>query len=278
MRTMKASRRAILEVRWGPLAFTKAVLEPRQVLRVGRSNLVGLPLPHDREASAEHFELTWDGETCRLRDLESAGGTWLDGRRVNEAVVPNGSWIKAGGTNFMLYVEATTPPPRAEALPCVHEAMAALDTLQIHPGPLFAVIDASRGRRPLQLLREAVDAHGSLYDGVKGDELDHVAPYLVAFRRDSGLLERVVREGWGRRWGIFFSCARPFRDVRRHLRRFLMVEDDESGEKYYFRFYDPRTLRLFLPTCTPRQRADFYGEVTCFFAEGERGEVSIFQA
>ena len=106
--------------------------------------------------------------------------------------------------------------------------------------------------------------------------LAHCAPYLVALRPDSGLLERLVREGWGARWGIFFACARPFKDVRRHLRRFLLVEDDVTAEKYYFRFYDPRTLRVFLPSCTPRQRADFFGEIACFFAEGERGELRRF--
>ncbi len=66
--------------------------------------------------------------------------------------------------------------------------------------------------------------------------------------------------------------------MRRHLRRFLLVEDDETGERFFFRFYDPRTLRVFLPTCTPRQREDFFGEVACWFAEGERGEVERFRA
>jgi hypothetical protein len=274
------SRRAIVEVRRGPLASLKAVLDPGRTLRVGRSNVVDLPVPRDTRMSAEHFALAWDGECCTLRDLEGAGGggTWLQGARVHEARVDNGSWIKAGETDFMVYLEAHTPAPRRRGAPpqSAERAPTALAELERQSGPLFAVVDASRGPRPLRLLREAVDEHRSLYDGVTGDVLADAAPYLVALRRDSGLLDRLLREGWGSRWSIFLACKRPFKEVRRHLRRFLLAEDDETGERYYFRFYDPRTLRLFLPSCTLRQREDFFGEIDAFFAEDDRGELREF--
>jgi len=271
---MTTPRRAIVEVRWGPLAYRKAILEPGHTLCAGRSNLVDLAFPQDAQMSAKHLTLTWDGSRCRVHDLDSATGTWLQGERVAEGEVASGAWIRAGATNLMVYLEAHTPPGRPEPplTPPKADALAQLE----REASLFAVVDASRGVRPIQLLREAVDEHRSLYDGVKGEALAHCAPYLVALRADSGLLERLVREGWGARWAIFFTCARPFKEVRRHLRRFLLVEDDVSGERYYFRFYDPRTLRIFLPSCTPRQHQDFFGEVTCFLAESESGKILRF--
>jgi hypothetical protein len=271
-------RRAIVEVRRGPVASLKVVLDPGQTLLVGRSNVVDLPVPRDTRMSAKHFALVWDGECCTLRDLDGAGGTWLQGARVQEAQVQSGSWIKAGETDFMVYLEAHTRSPRRRGAPPqdAERATAALTELERQPGPLFAVVDASRGPRPLRLLREAVDEHRSLYEGVPGDMLADAAPYLVALRRDSGLLERLLREGWGSRWGIFLACKRPFEEARRHLRRFLLAEDDETGERYYFRFYDPRTLRLFVPSCTPRQREDFFGDIDAFFAEDDRGELRAF--
>ena len=92
-------------------------------------------------------------------------------------------------------------------------------------------------------LNEAVDEHRSLYDGAKGDGLADVAPYLVHFRSDSGLLGRIVEEGWGRAFGIFAVSSRPFVAVRRHFRRLLIVEEAETTTRMYFRFYDPRALR-----------------------------------
>jgi hypothetical protein len=279
-------RRAIVEVRWGPLAQRKAILDPGATLCVGRSNLADLALPHDEQMSAQHLALNWNGERCQVRDLDSAKGTWLGGERVHEGEVENGGWIQAGKTHLMVYFEARTPDrDDEEGEAFAVEKAAALDVLARErdagedggrSGRLFAVVDASRGDRPLRLLREAVDEHRSLYEGGKGEALEKYAPYLVALRPDSGLLERLVREGWGARWGIFLTCASPFKDVRRHLRRFLIVEDDVTAEKYYFRFYDPRTLRIFLPAWTPRQRADFFGEIACFFAEGERSELRRF--
>ena len=269
-------KRAIVEVRWGPLASRKAVIDPGRTLRVGRSNVVDFALPHDAQMSAEHLALTWDGERCRVRDLDSAKGTWLGGERVPGGEVSNGGWIQAGTTHLMVYFEAHTPPREEDEVAALAgEKATALHDLA-REANLFAVVDASRGARPLRLLREAVDEHRSLYDGVKGEALARCAPYLVSLRADSGLLERLVQEGWGARWGIYLASARPFKEVRRHLRRFLMVEDDVTAERYYFRFYDPSALRAFLPSCTPRQRADFFGEIACFFAEGERGEVCRF--
>jgi hypothetical protein len=271
-------RRAILEVRRGPLAPRKVILQPGDRFCVGRSNVTEVPIARDARMSAEHFLVSWNADRCTVLDLGSADGTWLDGARVREAQLDNGAWIRAGETDFMVYFEAHTPSAtrRRATPPDADQARAALAELERRREPLFAVVDGSRGPRPLRLLREAVDEHRSLYEGVRGDALADAAPYLVAFRRDSALLERLVREGWGSRWAVFLACGRPFNEVRRHLRRFLVVEDDDTGEPYYFRFYDPRTLRVFLPSCTPRQRADFFGDVDAFFAEDERGAIRAF--
>ena len=78
-------------------------------------------------------------------------------------------------------------------------------------------------------------------------------------------------EGWGRRWGIFLTSTQPLKDLRRHLRRFLVVEDDRRGEQLYFRFYDPEVLRVFLPTCLPGQAAELFSDVDAFLCEGADG-------
>ncbi len=137
---------------------------------------------------------------------------------------------------------------------------------------LHVVLDAARSDRILQVLSEAVEEHRSLYEGVKGQALDDVAPYVVTLPAGSRLLGQLVEEGWLNRWGIFLEGAVPQRELRRHLRRFLMVED-EAGEPLYFRFYDPVCLREFWPTCGLRQRAELCGPVTAFLVEGEDGEL-----
>lgn len=279
--------RCVVEIRWGPLAGTKAVIPPGGAIRVGRSGRVDVAVPRDAKLSAVHFQLTWDGRRCALEDLGSVAGTRLEGAAVARAEVEHGAWIQAGDTDFTVHVEGYTPPPPEDeaALPgrerylrgkrraAGEAALAALRAEQ-EAAPLYAVVDASRGARILELLREAVEPHRSLYQGARGDALEDVAPYLVGpFEPGSRLLERLIAEAWGEGAAIFCTCRRQPAELRRHLRRFLVVEVHESGERVYFRFYDPRVLRRFLPTCSPRQEEELFGDIQVFLLEGERGEL-----
>jgi len=46
--------------------------------------------------------------------------------------------------------------------------------------------------------------------------------------------------------------------MRQHFRRFITVHD-ESGKPLLFRYYDPRVLRTFLPTCNAKELAEIFG-------------------
>lgn len=302
--------RLLVEIRFGRLAGRKAIVAPGAKLRVGRTDRADLVVPHDGAMSGLHFELAWDGAICRLRDLASAKGTILDGRVLGEksedeaepeeeVVVAHASWIRAGDTMFAVYVEGRTPPPRSaieddEDLDEEERALrselraaegerrrrAALAFVELRNeaarGPLYAILDGARDPRIVELLHEAPDEHRSLYEGTRGEALEAVAPYLVRLRDDSGLLERLMIEGWERRWGIFFASPLSFRDMRRHLRRFLMVEVEDTRQRLYFRFYDPGVLREFMPTCSVRQVAELLGEAEAALGEGADGSVMRF--
>jgi hypothetical protein len=50
-------------------------------ITLGRSQKCDVFIP-DQRASRRHAEVRWDGELCTLRDLNSANGTLLNGRRI----------------------------------------------------------------------------------------------------------------------------------------------------------------------------------------------------
>lgn len=79
-------------------------------------------------------------------------------------------------------------------------------------------------------------------------------------------LTELVAEGWGGSWGVYLTCSQPFAEVRKHLRRFLLVNLPD-GRQVYFRYYDPRVLRTYLPTCTPAELTHFFGPIKRCFAE-----------
>ena len=71
------------------------------------------------------------------------------------------------------------------------------------------------------------------------------APYLAQILPGSKLERAILGEGWGRSWGVLLAAEAPFAEVRRHLRRYLVVET-EASQPLSFRFYDPRVLAPFL--------------------------------
>ena len=258
--------RLIVEVRYGKLAGTKAVVEPGRSLRVGRTELADLVIGHDTSMSGAHFELAWDGTRCSLRDLGSISGTRLSGEAVPEGVVAHGGWIQAGDTDFMVFVEGKTPPKRMkldenerareEARQDAAERALLRLRAESAKAPLYAVVDGARDRRVLELAQQHVEPHVSLYDGLQGETFEGMAPFCIGpMRADSELLDRLVREGFGNRWGIYCSSFRKLADVRRHFRRFLMVEIEPTNDQVYFRFYDPGVFRVFWPTCSAGQRS-----------------------
>ena len=270
------ARRAILRVWWGPMAYHKAIIEPDQVLRVGRAEFMGLALPQDEHMAAHHFELFWRGSQCWLKDLGSNSGTFLGGSRVGQGELSNGSWVRAGRTDFMVYFEGATPArvldtPEPPAL--VARKLHALEVLRSQELPLFAILDSARDERILVLLQESVEEFRSLYEGTQGQALAEVAPYLVALPKDSRLLEALVEEGWGHSWGVYLTCSLPFQELRRHFRKLLMVKAEGFERRLYFRCYDPRVLRPLLEMYHPSQKAMLFGDVERYLLEGKDQEV-----
>jgi hypothetical protein len=139
---------------------------------------------------------------------------------------------------------------------------------------LYAILDAARDPRIYQGLVDSDCAYQCLYRGDLADELREVAPYLVHLQPQAPLTEWLLNLGWGDSWGIFLASAADMRDLRRHFRRFLMVYS-EDGKPLYFRYYDPRVLRLYLPTCNAAEVLILFGPVARYYVEGEGGDTLI---
>jgi hypothetical protein len=141
---------------------------------------------------------------------------------------------------------------------------------------LYAVLDAAREGRVVSMLERVPETSESLYEGEKGRELAPYAPYLVELPGDSPLLQDLAAQAFGKSYCVFLTASAAFDEVRKHFRHFLMVET-EDGKEVYFRFYDPRVLRVFLPTCTPEEARKFFGPIQSFWVEArEPGVLSRY--
>ena len=94
-----------------------------------------------------------------------------------------------------------------------------------------------------------------------------VAPYLIQLESGSRFSDDFIKNGWSTNWGILLTSSVELPVVWRHLRQHTLVYGPEL-EPMYFRFYDPRVLRMFLPTCEEAQLKSFFGEIDFIFTEG----------
>jgi hypothetical protein len=140
---------------------------------------------------------------------------------------------------------------------------------------IYAVLDAARSPEILPRLKELPDGWMCLYRGEPADTLADVAPYIIQLEPAGEPLRWVIDKGIGDSWGILATSQAPMEVVHRHFRKFLLVEDEEY-RKLYFRFYDPRVLRIFLPTCTAEEAQEFFGPISRFVIEESEDKLHVF--
>ncbi len=126
----------------------------------------------------------------------------------------------------------------------------------------YAVLGGARDKRIEQLLGLWGLEHASLYGDDTGSALRNASPFLVALDREREETELLLDRAWGRAWGVFavVPTGTGFAAMQRHCRRLLRVLGPNNAVML-FRYYDPRVLRVFLPTSEGAQRTELFGPV-----------------
>ncbi len=145
-------RRVLLEFPQPFGELRKIWLPPGDTICFGRTNASDVPVGKDPYMSARHFVVTTGQELCRLRDAGSRGGTRLNGRPVQEAILCDGDVITAGKTHFRVHVDGGLPAAlRSRYDPAV--VLAVPDDGRSSPPPVFATWPCHAG---ISLFRAAI--------------------------------------------------------------------------------------------------------------------------
>ena len=132
----------------------------------------------------------------------------------------------------------------------------------------YALLDGASIPDLLEYLDSLQPEYVCLYRGELKAGVDEVAPYLVQLEEGHSFTRWLLDKGWGEHYGVFVQSAEPITVVRLHLRRSLRVYTEE-GKGLLFRYYDPRVLRVFLPSMTAEEAKAFFGPVKAFLSEAE---------
>jgi pSer/pThr/pTyr-binding forkhead associated (FHA) protein len=259
---------------------------------VGRSSQSDFAFPRDAFISGTHFLLENDEGSCWITDLNSRNGTYVNGHKVERAQLNNGDTIMAGQTIFEVQLEAEdsslsaleptmiADSPDGEMQSTVGDAsspeLAArvrddrlLKLLREQFQPLYTVLDTSVDKKLLSSIYNTPHIESLSAAGAATTVGQSTVP-LVRLPSDSPLLEFLVREGWGRKWGIYLTCIRDLQELSSHLHHLLTTPAADGAAE--FRYYYPPVLRDYLGRCTSEEASRCFGPVEYFLVEAENPE------
>ncbi|HEY1757764.1 MAG TPA: DUF4123 domain-containing protein [Bryobacteraceae bacterium] len=263
----------ILEATAGPIAGRRIEVRPGAILRIGRTAKSDLPIAEDSYLSSLHFSVEYDGARCRVRDLGSSNGTFVNGSRVTEWIVSEGDSLVAGSSTFAVHVDASAGPRIAETVQMnlaqlqsgfTRAQSALIGALYRERGNLFAVLDASRDSR----IPAFLDASGERYTVIA------LTAYAVAVPQGSRLLDVLIKDGWGRGWGFYCDTAAGLEELCEHWRAYAVLHTSD-GRDVTFRFWDPRVLRALTPPMPDAEAAAFFGPIRRMIVESDKPEFAL---
>jgi pSer/pThr/pTyr-binding forkhead associated (FHA) protein len=290
----------ILEATAGPIAGRNIEIVSGTALRIGRTAKSDYAIGEDSYLSSLHFSVACDGTQCRVRDLGSSNGTFVNGDRITDRIALEGDSVAAGGSTFVVHLEPSAPAadasstvedaptikypatsrpldrtaavPRRERAPAwtgfSRTQSVLLNALYRDGEPVYAVLDAIRDAR----IPTFLEASGEQYARV--DESNPASPFLVLVPRQSRLLDVLIKDGWNHGWGFYFTATIGFENALWHWRSFVTLRN-ENGQAVTFRFWDPRVIRAVVPAMTPEESAGIFGLISRFIVEGDKPEVAV---
>lgn len=138
----------------------------------------------------------------------------------------------------------------------------------------YAVLDGASVPDLVSRLYELEPEHACLYSGELAPDMAEIAPYLVHLQPKTDFSDWVFKHGWGNHWGILAHSYSGLRALRQHFRGFLRVHDSK-GQPLLFRYYDPRVMRTYLPTCNSQELQKVFGPVETYLVESEDSNVLL---
>lgn len=118
----------------------------------------------------------------------------------------------------------------------------------------------------LKLFKYAVP----LLKGTKDDSIKNAGPFIVQFNEEQKPVHEDLKE-FGNY--VLLSSKSPIDQLANHFREFIYQTVKE--QEFFFRFWDPRVLQKFFPTCSLKQLDQFFRSVKIFLMKESANENAI---
>ena len=132
----------LLEIKSGPFAGRKIQIAAAHSVVVGRApDRAQFAVPHDNHMSGVHFAVECGAKGCRVIDKKSTNGTFLNGARIQEAILASSDEIKSGQTVFVVRIVPDDQLPAASSVSQTASPAQAVAPKE-PPAPVFSPVAA----------------------------------------------------------------------------------------------------------------------------------------
>ncbi|KIT15172.1 DUF4123 domain-containing protein [Jannaschia aquimarina] len=193
------------------------------------------------------------------------GGYWTnllgpsaqDGAPTSALTVETIKGVEPLNDQFGVAAPLTVPPALRKALfgqPAPNEGSAPSPPLHT-----YAVLDAARVQGLPEMLETSGLDHACLFQGEAAEDYRDVAPYLVHLEEGQQLTRQLFIQGdapwemWDAEPGVFLRSTAPLDALKKHLRKFTKVQD-QDGRWVYFRFWEGGGLLSLLRVWATRRQ------------------------
>lgn len=123
-------------------------------------------------------------------------------------------------------------------------------------------MDGSRDKDIYYFLNNSDLEHYCLFEGQLSFDLASASPYVVELEKDNQKSWELFEKAWGNHWGVFVIGGKDYKlsTLRRNCRKIAYVKTSKN-KKYIFRYFDPRILSTYLPTCDETEANQVFGEI-----------------
>lgn len=152
----------------------------------------------------------------------------------------------------------------------IHRALA-WGRADAQPARVWAIVDGARDLRVYSTVTQPGARAICLYGDDVPNQLARVAPWLVPVPPESSFGSVLATIGRNVAWGVMLRSDADRTAVAEHFAGLLRAMIP-GGRTVLFRFYDPRVLRAYLPTCTAQELAQVFGPNEAFLIEQGDGQ------
>ena len=134
---------------------------------------------------------------------------------------------------------------------------------------IYALLDGASSNKIFPMLKQSGLRFDCLYEGKLSYDMQLSAPYLVRLDEDSDFTHELLLNNIGNNWCVFFKTFKPVTmlSILRLARRNHKILTPDN-KQLIFRYFDPRILRSYIPSCTIKEANVFFGPIEEIICEG----------